>query len=28
MTALGVYPDLVFHITNGAVSNVTRGFGG
>jgi NADH-quinone oxidoreductase subunit M len=28
MTALGVYPDLVFHITNGAVSNVTRVFGG
>ncbi len=28
ITALGIYPDLVFHITNGAVSNVTRVFGG
>ena len=28
IAALGIYPDLVFHITNGAVSNVTRVFGG
>jgi len=28
ITALGVYPDLVFHMTNGAVHNVSRIFGG
>jgi NADH-quinone oxidoreductase subunit M len=28
ITALGIYPDLVFHITNGAVNNVARVFGG
>jgi NADH-quinone oxidoreductase subunit M len=28
ITALGIYPNLVFHITNGAVGNVTKVFGG
>jgi NADH-quinone oxidoreductase subunit M len=28
ITALGVYPNLVFHMSNGAVTNVSRVFGG
>ena len=28
IVALGIYPNLVFHITNGAVSNVSKVFGG
>jgi NADH-quinone oxidoreductase subunit M len=28
IVALGIYPDLVFHMTNGAVTNVAKVFGG
>ena len=28
ITALGIYPNLVFHMTNGAATNVSRVFGG
>jgi NADH-quinone oxidoreductase subunit M len=28
ITALGIYPNLIFHVTNGAVGNVAKVFGG
>jgi NADH-quinone oxidoreductase subunit M len=28
IVALGIYPNLVFHMTNGAVTNVAKVFGG
>jgi len=28
ITALGIYPNLIFHMSNGAVNHVSRVFGG